>query len=130
MGGLQVLSLQQPAALLGSPQSGPRSQHEPGDHHDDTDDDGDGDDNDDDGGGGFYPSRPCSQHVPGDKYRSTISLGQPCTFALDRVCCKAIAAATKLRSFLLQTFRGICWMVIGNLETHHCGPSCQLAMMA
>ena len=59
-----------------------------------NDDDGDGDDNDDDGGGGFYPSRPCSQHVPGDKYSSTISLGQPCTFALDRVCCKGIAAAT------------------------------------
>ena len=92
LGGLQVLSLQQPAALLGSPQSGPRSQHEPGDHHDDTDDDGD--DNENGGGGGFHLSRPCSQHVPGDKYRSTISLGQPCTFALDRVCCKGIAAAT------------------------------------
>ena len=86
LGGLQVLSLQQPVALPGSPQSGPRSQHEPGD--------GDGDHHDDGGGGGFHPPRPCSQHVPGDKYRSTISLGQPCTFAPDRVSCKAIEAAT------------------------------------
>ena len=46
LGDLQVLSLQQPVALPGSPQSGHRSQHEPGHHHDQTDYDGDGDDND------------------------------------------------------------------------------------
>ena len=34
LGDLQVLSLQQPEALPGSPQSDHRSQHEPGHHHD------------------------------------------------------------------------------------------------
>ena len=42
----------------------------------------------------IHQGHDCSQHVPGDKYHFTISLGQPCTFALDWVCCKGNAAAT------------------------------------